>query len=531
MISATTFRASRGFTFAAIFVFCAGGSTFFDVPTARAEEPSGLQAAAAMEKALVDTIAKCEKSVVAIAQYRKYKPGKAPARGFRADPFAPELQPRDAVPPQPTDSDFIPTEYGTGVVIDKQGLIVTNYHVLGKSTDDYDLEHWVATADHKLRLATIKATDPRSDLAVLEIDASNLTPIALGDANGVKKGQIVIALGNPYAIARDGEVSASWGIVSNLSRKAGPLPAANPNAATTKTTLHHFGTLIQTDAKLNFGTSGGALVNLKGEMIGLTTSAAAAAGYEQAAGYAIPVDDTFRRALNALKEGREVEYGFLGVSPPRYAEDPRALPSGGMRVANVFRATPAYRAGLRSEDVITHINEQPVRDADHLFLLVGRMAADEHVQMTVLRNEPSEKDITTKRDVAKKIDVTLGKYPLRERPIVTAPEPSWRGLRVEFVTAQPNYQELYLAGKIPDDPCVVITEVAKDSLAASAGLHVGEFITRVGSAEVETPKAFYAAASKLSGPVVLRILIESKSLDPVSGRIEFKPQTKTVPAK
>src|SRR4030095_2005596 len=114
------------------------------------------------------------------------------------------------------------------------------------------------------------------------------------------------------AIARDGQPSASWGIVSNLARKNGPTPVPNPRSPTgsmsSKQTLSQFGTLIQTDAKLNLGTSGGALLNLKGEMVGLTTSMAAISGYEQAAGYAIAVDDVFRQALKALEEGREVEY-------------------------------------------------------------------------------------------------------------------------------------------------------------------------------------------------------------------------------
>ena len=95
-------------------------------------------------------------------------------------------------------------------------------------------------------------------------------PIKFGDATKLKKGQIVIALGNPYAIARDGQASASWGIVANLTRKDGPwLPEADERPGPARPTLHQYGTLIQTDARLNLGTSGGALLNLKGEMVGL----------------------------------------------------------------------------------------------------------------------------------------------------------------------------------------------------------------------------------------------------------------------
>ena len=121
----------------------------------------------------------------------------------------------------------------------------------------------------------------------------------------------MIALGNPYAIARDGQVSASWGIVSNLARKLAPERGhrwASPRCITSARSFRPTPSSI-------WGTSGGALMNLKGEMVGLTTSVAAIAGFEQAAGYAVPVDDTFRRAVETLKAGREVEYGFLGVRP------------------------------------------------------------------------------------------------------------------------------------------------------------------------------------------------------------------------
>ena len=263
-------------------------------------------AAATLEKTLVEAIARAEKSVVAIARVKKEPAGESLHLEIRPDPFGR----RALLPaaPQPTDPDFLPNEYGTGVVVDRHGLILTAYHVLGEDSDYY-----VTTADRKVYKATPKAADPRSDLAVLSIEANDLTPITLGDAAKLKKGQIVIALGNPYAIARDGQVSASWGIVSNLARKAPPAPSESDS--TGKPTLHHFGTLIQTDAKLNLGTSGGALVNLQGEMVGLTVSWAAAAGFESAAGYAIPIDATFRRVLETLKQGREVEYGFLGVPP------------------------------------------------------------------------------------------------------------------------------------------------------------------------------------------------------------------------
>src|SRR5690606_205790 len=132
------------------------------------------------------------------------------------------------------------------VIIDAKGLILTNYHVVRE-----DSQHYVTTHERKTYRAKIRAADLKSDLAVLELELPlqqplKLKPITFGDASTLRKGQIVIALGNPYGIARDGQVSASWGIVSNLARKAGPdLQETDPNRR--KRTLHHYGTLIQTD--------------------------------------------------------------------------------------------------------------------------------------------------------------------------------------------------------------------------------------------------------------------------------------------
>ena len=271
---------------------------------------------------------------------------------FRPDPFGRRLT--VGGPPQPTDPNFVPNEYGTGVVIDRRGLILTASHVLGDENDNY----YITTSDRRVYHAWIKAADPRSDLAVLSIDgadaaSANMAPIRLGDAATLRKGQIVVTLGNPYAIARDGQASAGWGIVSNLGRKAPPAPDDTEPGG--KTTLYHFGGLIQTDARLHLGTSGGPLLNLRGEMIGLCVSPAAMTGYESPAGYAIPVDATFRRVLDILQQGREAEYGFLGVLPVNLKAAEIAAGLQGIR-ARVVPGTPAGRSGLRDDDIITSVN-------------------------------------------------------------------------------------------------------------------------------------------------------------------------------
>ena len=213
------------------------------------EYPRGdLAAARAMESALVSAIARAEKSVVAIARGRK---GEKDDLG---------------------DAEFVPREYATGVVVDSAGLVLTNYHTLGDvGRNDYVV--WIAGKAHAG--VRVKAADPWTDLAILEVDAKDLEPITFGDADNLRKGRIVIALGNPHAIARDGNVSATWGIVSNLRRKVdgplqdvgGPQAVADRVAVEDRETRYHFGALIQTDARLARGTSGGPLLDLDGSMV------------------------------------------------------------------------------------------------------------------------------------------------------------------------------------------------------------------------------------------------------------------------
>ncbi len=451
--------------------------------TASEADPTGLAAVAAIEQAMVAAIARAEKSLAAIARVRR-DDGRRVVES-RPDPFGRRTWP--LAQPQPTDPDFIPNEYASGVVVDAGGLILTAAHVLWPDSDYY-----VTTHDRKVYKAAVKAADPRSDLAVLAIEARGLSPITLGDGAALRKGQIVIALGNPYAMARDGQPSAAWGIVANLHRKAPPCP--DPADPTGKPTLHHFGTLIQTDARLNVGTSGGALVNLRGEMVGLIVAPPAAPGYEGAAGYAIPVDDVFRRALEKLKQGREVEYGFLGVQPLNLSAQERLEGTFGVRVERIVSGTPAARAGLRPDDVITAVNGKPIYEADGLVLEVGRLPVQSTATLTVLRSGRQ-----------RQLTATLGKYPVRGVKIVTAPPPAWRGLRVDYPTVLLDGELRPHSGASGLEEGAAVIEVIPGSPAWHAGLRPGMVITHVGRTAIDGPTQFHAAVASVRGPVQLRL--------------------------
>jgi serine protease Do len=484
-------------TFAASVTFLA----IFPFPVEAGDEPSGLEAAAAIETSLVQTITSNEKSVVAIARVRKEQNSDSVRLEVRPDAFGRKLSIGAPVPP--TDPSFVPNEYGTGVVVDRRGLILTACHVLGDENDSY----YITACDRHVYRAWVKAADPRSDLAVLSIEgadgaSANLTPIRFGDATTLRKGQIVVTLGNPYAIARDGQSSAGWGIVSNLGRK---LP--DEADAAVKTTLHHFGGLIQTDARLHLGTSGGPLLNLRGEMVGLCISQAATAGYESAAGYAIPVDATFLRVLDALKQGREAEYGFLGIHPGNL--EPAELAAGlqGIR-GTVEPGTPAARAGLRKEDIVTTVNGAPVYDSDSLVLQVGRLPVEAVAHLGIIRNGTRQP-----------IDVVLSKYPVRGRKVVTLRPEAWRGVRVDYSSAYLDPDQLQPFGLRMDDEAVIVMEVEQNTPAAQAGVKRGMLISRVDDRPVRTPKQFRAAVADKSGAVRLQLA----AVDPASAMLTVPP--------
>jgi serine protease Do len=468
------------------------------------QEMSGPAALSALQDVMVTAIDKAQRSVVAIARVRKSE------RSLRApDDVADPLR-LDAAPlgflgeTNPASPDFVPNEFATGVVLDRDGNIVTNYHVLGDPTQN-DYYVWVQQRPFKVTHVEVpqevKAGDPWTDLAVLKIAASDLEPMPLGDASTLRKGMIVIALGNPYGIARDGEVSASWGIVSNLRRATAPDPRT-ANTGAERSTLDQYGTLIQTDARLDWGTSGGALVNLQGEMVGLTTSLSAMVGYEQPAGFAIPVDDAFRKTVDTLKQGRVPSFGFLGVQPEHLPLADRQAGHFGARVLRVVPGTPAQTAGLKTDDVITHVNNTRVYDKNSLFRELSRLPADESVTLTYERREmlrQRPKVMTTSVVLSKKY--IAAPHP----PFAQVSDPLWRGLRVEYPSALPPQLSTQGAQAVDPQGCVAVAEVVRDSPAWKAGLRTGQYISHVGTRRVSKPAEFYDAVTNQPGDVNLQM--------------------------
>ena len=467
-------------------------SSLFLSDITTAQEPDGSKFVASVEKAMIQAVAKAEKSVVAIARVKKDQSGDVFTMEHKPDPFGRSIT--LPVAPKPTDPDFIPNEYATGVVVDAKGLILTAYRVLADESDYY-----ITTKDRKTYKATPKAADPRSDLAVLSVDAADLSPISFGDGAKLTKGQIVVALGNPYGIAKDGQPSAAWGIVSNLGRKAVALPTEDDPLG--KRTLAHYGTLIETDARLERGTSGGPLLNLQGEMVGLTISRNEKPAAEASRGYAIPVDALFRRTLELLKQGKEVEYGLLGVKPSNLTPDEILQGTSGVRVSQAVANSPAARSGVIADDIIIAVDGKPIFDADSFFLQVGKHPNHALLRLDLLRG-----------DEKRFAQVTLTKYPVRGKKIVTDAPTPWRGIRVDYPTGWIDSSGRSPLGMVFPDNGVVVSEVAENSPADRAGLRPGMILLKINDRTLAEPDEFYKYAAELKGDVPAAVLFNGQTV-------------------
>jgi serine protease Do len=393
-----------------------------------------------------------------------------------------------------SDPDVVPESFGSGVVIDAEnGLVLTMAHVIHDATKIY-----VRLPGGRGSWADVHAADPRSDLAVLRLldPPAGLKAVKRGDGSHLRKGQFVLCLANPFAAGfRDGSPSASWGIVSNLHRRASGVTSEmeRPNV---KPTLHHYGTLIQTDVRLALGCSGGALLNLDGELIGVTTAQAALAGSEAPGGYAVPLDVPMKRIIEVLSRGDEVEYGFLGV---QFEKD--APPGRGVLVTGVAEGTPAERAGLTRGDTITAINGNSVHDKDDLYLQIGLCLAGGAARINAVGLDGRPRVCTTV--MAK--SYTPGKAISSRRP---APR---GGMRVDYPSILG--QRLGLQ-RIPEG--VAIREITPGGAADKARLKVDTVITQVDGRAVTTPAEFYDVMAKAVGPVELTVLNQENRQDRVA---------------
>lgn len=383
-----------------------------------------------------------------------------------------------------SDPTVVPESYGSGIVLDRSGLVLTNAHVVREATKIY-----IRLPGRRGSWADIYASDPRSDLAVLKMldPPADLKALPLGGKTPVRTGQFVISLANPFAPGFRGgdEPTAGYGLVSSLRRK---IPGNVNEMDHAKITLHHYGTLIQTAAETTPGCSGGALLDLSGNVIGITTALAGIPGSKKG-GFAIPLDEDTKRIVEVLKRGEEVEYGFLGVVLQQNAVGP-------VRLGRVSPGSPAAQAGLTPGDQILTVNGHAIRDNDDLFLHVGMALAGNTVKVEVSRGPGTP--VRTR-------SVKLAKFYVPGTIIAAKRPPARFGLRVDYTSILTRLNPFPNWSRVPA-PGVVVREVVPNSPADKARLQPDKVITQVNGRNVTTPAEYYRELERTGKQVELTFL-------------------------
>ncbi len=274
---------------------------------------------------------------------------------------------------------------GSGVIISSQGYILTNQHVV-EAADEIE----VALADGKKFVAKVVGSDPESDLAVLKVDARDLPAITLGQADNLRVGDVVLAIGNPLGVGQ----TVTMGIVSALHR--------------TGLSINTFENFIQTDAAINQGNSGGALIDASGNLVGINTAILSQTGGSIGIGFAIPVS-TAKLVMEQLIATGAVTRGWVGVElqeiTAELAESFKLGTTAGVLIAGVQRGSPADRAGIKPGDIVVAVDDKQVRDPDAMRNLIVALVPG---KQTTLKLKRAQKDL--------ELSVQVGKRPGPKRP-------------------------------------------------------------------------------------------------------------------
>jgi serine protease Do len=351
---------------------------------------------------------------------------------------------------------------GSGVIVSPEGYILTNNHVVDGATDVK-----VTLSDKREFKARVVGADPKVDIAILKIDASGLPSIVVGDSSKIQIGDYALAVGNPFGVGK----TVTMGIVSATGRNNLGIEA--------------YEDFIQTDAPINPGNSGGALINDRGELIGINT-AIISHGSEgnQGIGFAVPVN-LARTVMDEILKTGKVTRAYLGIVPqdvtPAIAKAFGVKEFTGALVGSVSADSPAQKSGLQNGDIILQLNGKPVEDANQLRMNISMMAPGTAAQLKVLRGG-AERDMTA----------TLGELPVEQAGVEkdsTGSPSELSGISVQNLNSNLAKQ----LGVPADAAGVVVTKVDPSSAAADAGLQRGDVIQEVNRKPIHNASDFEAA--------------------------------------
>ncbi len=351
--------------------------------------------------------------------------------------------------PQTPSGPFRERGLGSGVIVTKNGYILTNNHVV-----DHADQVKVTLLDGREFTAKVVGRDPKSDIAVVKIDANDLPVVPMADSSKVQVGDVVLAIGNPFGVGQ----TVTEGIVSAKDR-------GNMG-------IEDYEDFIQTDAAINPGNSGGALVDVEGRLIGINTAILSRSGGNQGIGFAIP-SDLARNVMVSLVKYGHVTRGYLGLMiqnlSPALAKDFDVKDLHGALVGGVVPQSPAAKAGIKDGDVIVEFNGNKINDSTQLRLEAAETAPGTRVPVKVLRNGET-----------KTMEITLRALPGEQQVAQNDDNNNQdtgtlNGVTVQDVDPQMR-QQFNLPGNVKG---AVIEEVKPDSAAAEAGLKPGDVIEEI----------------------------------------------------
>jgi len=354
---------------------------------------------------------------------------------------------------------------GSGVIVSPDGYILTNNHVVDGATDVR-----VTLSDKRELQAKVVGTDPKTDIAVLKVEGSGFPTITIGDSSKVQVGDYALAVGDPFGVGQ----TVTMGIVSATNR--GNLG------------IEDYEDFIQTDAPINPGNSGGALVNDRGELIGINTAILShGSGGNEGIGFAVPVN-LARRVMDDILDNGHVTRAYLGIVPqnvtPAIAKAMGAKEDEGVLVGDVSADGPAHASGIQRGDIILKVNDKPINDSNELRNSISMMKPDATVKLTVLRDGNS-----------REMDVKLGELPGQQAKAESetgSSESALEGVNVEDMNAQ-SAKQLGLPSSASG---VVVTDIDPSSPEAASGLRKGDVIQEVNHHAVKSVSEFEEAVHK-----------------------------------
>lgn len=364
---------------------------------------------------------------------------------------------------------------GSGVIVSKDGYILTNNHVVDNAEE---VKVQIGDAGEEIS-AKVVGTDPKSDIAVLKIDAKDHSypAVTVADSDKIEVGDVVLAVGNPFGIGQ----TVTMGIVS----------------ATGRATLGlEYEDFIQTDAAINMGNSGGALVDAEGRLVGINTAILSRSGGNQGIGFAVP-SNLARYVMESIIENGHVIRGYMGVNiqdvTPGLAEKFDIKEREGALVADVTADSPAQKAGFKNGDVIVEFDGKPVRDSRHLKLQVAQTSPGKEVPVKISRDGDT-----------KELTVTLKEFPQdkdlakNDSEMGTSGDPT-DGITVDELNAAARQQF-----NIPNNvKGALVTDVDPDSAGAAAGLRPGDVILEINRKPVKNSEEAVALTENLKDKSVL----------------------------